>query len=387
MGRTLSRTGHLIVGAALHAGLASRPIQPSSGPRHLLSLYDLLLYLRSLMKFSLRLNNDLPVEQYVELARVAEAAGFDQFWVSHDLFLRASPVILTAVALATERIEIGTCILNPYTVHPAEIAMVAATLDEVSGGRFNLGLGAGAGEFLKWVGIPQDAPLRTTERAIAAIRAVLAGVPAPDWAAEAYLRFDPGTSHRIPIYLAALSPKMLHLAGAVADGVLPLLFPPEHYATVEPLIRAGADAAGRSMDEIDLAACVWCSVSPDPQAAEDVLKDKIAYYGHALSPLIWDRLGLTADDFRPIEQALMTERDTARARALVTDQMLRIGIVGTPDDLVERLNALVAAGVRHLSFGPPLGPDPAAAVAAIGRDVIPRFAIDDQSTAVTGPNL
>jgi 5,10-methylenetetrahydromethanopterin reductase len=325
-------------------------------------------------RFSLRLNNDLPVGSYVEMAQVAEQAGFDQFWVSHDLFLRSSPVILTAVALATSRIEIGTCILNPYTVHPAEIAMIAATLDEVSGGRFNLGLGAGASEFMKWLGNPRERPLTVTRDALLSIRAVLAGEPAPGWESEAYLRFgDRSRARRIPIYLAALSPRMLRLAGELADGVLPLLFPPEHYATVEPLIRAGADQAGRSMDEIDLAACVWCSMSDDRQAAEDVLKDKIAYYGHALSPLIWDRLGVSVDDFRPIEHALMTERDGPKARSLVNARMLRIGIVGSSHDLIERLEGLVALGVRHLSFGPPLGPDPVAAVAAIGRDVIPHF--------------
>ncbi len=76
-----------------------------------------------------------------------------QFWVSNDLFLRSCPVILAAVATATRTIEIGTCILNPYTLNPAEIAMMAATLDEVSGGRFNLGLSSGSGDFLAWVGI------------------------------------------------------------------------------------------------------------------------------------------------------------------------------------------------------------------------------------------
>ena len=320
------------------------------------------------MKFSLRLNNDLPIKDYVALAQTAETAGFDQFWVSHDLFLRSSPAILTAVALATERIEIGTCILNPYTLHPAEIAMIAATLEEGSGGRFNLGLGAGAAEFMKWVRLPYERPLATTRRAIRQLRAVLDGEQPPDWEPEAYLRFDPGAGgRRIPIYLAALSPNMLRLAGELADGVLPLLFPPEHYATVEPLIREGAEGAGRSMNEIDLAACVWCSISDDRQAAEDVLRDKIAYYGHALSPLIFDRLGLTADDFRATERALMTERDPLKARALVTDRMLRIGIVGTPADLIARLESLVAVGVRHLSFGPPLGPNPLAAIQAIGE--------------------
>lgn len=325
------------------------------------------------MKFSLRLNNDLPVREYVALARAAEAAGFDQFWVSHDLFLRSSAVILTAVAGATERIEIGSCILNPYTTHPAEIAMFAATLDEWSGGRFNLGLAAGAAEFLKWVGLPQAAPVATVRRAVAAINATLRGERGgdPGWTGDAYLRFP--ARRRVPIYLGALSPRMLRLTGAAADGALPLLFPPEHYDTVLPLIGAGAAVAGRSPDELDIAACVWCSVAADRAAAEAPLKDKIAYYGHALSPLIWDRLGVTRADFAPLERAIVTERDPAKARGLVTDAMLAIGIAGTPRDLIARLEGLRARGVRHLSLGPPLGPDPLAAVETLGREVIPHF--------------
>lgn len=322
------------------------------------------------MRFSLRLNNDLPVTDYIELARTAESVGFDQFWVSHDLFVRSAPIILSAVAQATERIQIGTCIVNPYTMHPAEIAMMSATLDELSGGRFNLGLGAGAAEFLKWVGIPQKRPLSDTRRSIEQISAVLSGRPAPDWEPEAYLRFP---ARRVPIYVAAMSPNMLRLAGEIADGVLPLLFPPEHYETVQPLIAEGAEYGGRSLAEVDIAACVWCSVSSDRVAAENALKDKIAYYGHALSPLIRQRLGVTQEDFRPIERALMTERDPAKARSLVDERMLRIGIVGTPEDLILRLEQLVRLGVRHLSFGPPLGPNPIAAVEGIGRVVIPHF--------------
>ena len=322
------------------------------------------------MRFSIRLNNDLPVADYIRLARIAEEVGFDQFWVSHDLFVRSAPVILAAVAQATERIELGTCIVNPYTLHPSEIAMLAATLDELSGGRFNLGIGAGAAEFLKWVDIPQERPLRDTRRAIEQINAALSGEQAPGWQPEAYMRFS---TRRVPLYLAAMSPNMLRLAGELADGVLPLLFPPEHYETVQPLIAEGAARASRSLAEIDIAACVWCSISDDREAAETVLKDKIAYYGHALSPLIWQRLGVTQDDFRQIEQALMVERNPEKARALVDDRMLRIGVVGTPHDLIARLEGLVSVGVRHLSFGPPLGPDPAEAIAAIGRAVIPYF--------------
>lgn len=329
------------------------------------------------MKFSLRFNNDLPVADYVRLAQAAEAAGIDQFWVSDDLFLRSAPVILTAVALATTRIEIGTCIVNPYTLHPAEMAMMAATLDEVSGGRFNLGLSSGAAEFLKWVGIEQARPLTAVTETITALRRLFAGEKAASdgaflqWTEEAYLRFTP--LRQVPIYIGALSPKMLTATGALADGGLPLLLPPEHYETVLPYVQDGLRGAGRSAESLDLAACIWVSLSDDRAAAEHVLRHKIAYYGHAMSPLIWDRLGLTQEDFRPIEQAIMVEHDAERAAAMVTPEMLRIGVVGTGRDLIARLEPLVAQGARHLSFGPPLGPDPLEAIAILGREVIPHF--------------
>ena len=80
------------------------------------------------MRFSIRLNNDLALSDYVRLAQTAESAGFDQFWVSHDLLLRSATVILPLVATETERIEIGSCIYNPYTINPSELAMLAATM-------------------------------------------------------------------------------------------------------------------------------------------------------------------------------------------------------------------------------------------------------------------
>jgi 5,10-methylenetetrahydromethanopterin reductase len=330
------------------------------------------------VQFSIRLNNDLPVERYVTLARMAEEAGFDQFWVSDDLFLRSAWIILSAVIQATDHIEVGTCIVNPYTMHPAEMAMAAATLDELSGGRFNLGLSAGAADFLRWIGIEQERPLAAVKETTQVIRRLLSGERVDfdgqflgHWTPEAYMRFD---THPLPIYIGAMGPNMLRAIGQIADGGLPLLLPPEHYETVIKYIREGAAAEGRSMEEVDVAACVWCSISSDRQAAEKVLKDKIAYYGHALGPLILERLGLTRHDFTPIEAAIMRERDPAKARSLVTSQMLRIGIVGTAKDIIDRAQKLVEMGVRHLSFGPPLGPDLEQAIKVLGRDVVPYLA-------------
>jgi 5,10-methylenetetrahydromethanopterin reductase len=329
------------------------------------------------MKFSVRFNNDLPAREYPRLARAAEAAGFDQFWVSDDLFLRGAWPILTACALATERIQLGTCIVNPYTMHPAEIAMQAAALDELSGGRFLLGLGAGAADFLGWVGLPQERPLTRTAETLDVLRRLLAGERVEfdgqelrGWGAEAYMRFP---TRPIPLYLGATSPKMQRLIGAAADGGLPLLFPPELYATAIENIRAGAVTAGRDLGEVDVAACIWVSVADDRAAAEDALREKVAFYGHALSDLILDRLGVARAEFEPIAHAVQAENDLAKAKALVTDRMLRIGVAGAGRDLIPRLEALAAQGARHLSFGPPLGPDPLAALEVLGREVIPHF--------------
>lgn len=329
------------------------------------------------MKFSLRLNNDLPVADYITMAKLAESAGFDQIWVSDDLFLRSAMVILTAVAGATSRIELGTCILNPYTLHPAEMAMFAATLDEYSGGRFNLGLSAGAEDFLGWVGITPDAPRTAVIETVEAVKRLLSGERVPlegkflRWTDEAYLRFTPRRS--VPIYIGALSQRMLTEIGRIADGGLPLLFPPEHYSHVLPFIEHGAAQAGRDINAIDIAACVWCSLSDDRAAAEDALKAKIAYYGHALSDTIYAALGVPREAFAPIAHVAQVENDLERAKRMVTPEMLGIGIAGDTRVLIERLEGLAALGVRHLSFGPPLGPDPAAAVALIGREVIPHF--------------
>ena len=126
-------------------------------------------------------------------------------------------------------------------------------------------------------------------------------------------------------------------------------------------IQEGLDQAERSLNHVDVAACIWCSVSEDRHAAEAVLRDKIAYYGHALSPLILQQLGVDRAEFDAIEAAQ------------VTPAMLRIGVVGTARDLIPRLEGLVAMGARHLSFGPPLGPDPMAAIELLGKEVLPRF--------------
>ena len=220
------------------------------------------------------------------------------------------------------------------------------------------------------MGIEQATPLAAVRETLLAVRRLLQGERVAldgqflHWTGEAYLRF--AAPRVTPIYVGAMSPQMLTLTGELADGALPLLFPPEHYFGVLPLIEAGIARRDPALGELDLAACIWVSLAEDTAAAQRVLAHKIAYYGHALSPLIWQRLGVTREDFAPIEQAMMVARNEELAIRLVDERMMRIGVVGSPRDVIARLEPLVAAGVRHLSFGPPLGPDPLAAIALLG---------------------
>ena len=323
------------------------------------------------MRFSLRLNNDLPVGQYIELAQRAETLGFDQFWVSNDLFLRSGGVILTAVALNTNRIQVGSCVLNPYTMNAAEIAMLTATLDEVSNNRFLLGISAGAAEFLGWIGLRHGKPMTATREATVAIRQLLGSQSAEcegeflSWGNEAYMRFP--IERQIPIYIGAMGSRMLEMAGEVGDGALPLLFPPERYYTARKQVDRGLASREEPKTDFDFATCIWVSASHDRAYARRVLAQKVAYYGSAMNETLLADLGLSRSDFEPVSRALVEQRDEARAIDLVTDDMLRIGVVGEASDIIERLEPLVAAGATHLSFGPPLGPDFGEAVNILGE--------------------
>ncbi len=326
-----------------------------------------------MMRFSLRLNNDLPVSQYIELAQQAESLDFDQFWVSNDLFLRSAGVILTVIALNTDRIRVGSCILNPYTMNTAEIAMLAATLDEVSDGRFLLGLSAGAAEFLGWVGIRHCKPLTAMRESVEAVRKLLGNESAEcegdflSWGEEAYMRFP--VEREIPIYVGGMGPRMLELAGEIGDGALPLLFPPERYFTAHRQIEKGHASRANPDAEFDFATCIWVSASRDRTAARRVLAQKVAYYGSAMNEAVLADLGLAKSDFEPISHALLEDKNESRAIELVTDDMLRIGIMGDAGQIIERLEPLVAAGATHLSFGPPLGPDFGEALRILGNVV------------------
>jgi 5,10-methylenetetrahydromethanopterin reductase len=284
-------------------------------------------------------------------------------------------VLIAAAAAVTRRVRLGIGIMNPFSAHPAELAMHAATLQELSGGRFLLGIGAGAEKFLAWAGLARPRPLSAAREAVVACRALLErdrlasdrALAVAGWQREAHLRWDgPPT----PIYLGAMGPKMLALGGQIADGVLGLSFPPERAAHSAGIVRAAAATAGRDPSSVDVPACFWCSIDDDPERAAAPLAEKLAYYGPSISAAQLADAGLSPASFAPAAAAL--ERgETARARGLITPQMLGLGVFGNAAIIAERCQALMTAGATHLSFGPPLGPEPVNSVVRLGREVLP----------------
>jgi 5,10-methylenetetrahydromethanopterin reductase len=309
---------------------------------------------------------------------MAEKQGLECVWYCQDLFQRDVWVFLTAAAANTEEIDLGTGIVTPYTVNPAELAMHAATLDEFSGGRVRLGVSVGAVEFLKWVGINVRRPLTAMRESFDILRRLFRGERVESdgkvfkgWTEDAYLRFQP-FREEIPLYLGAQSTRMLELIGEIADGGLPLLFPPEYIEEVLEYIKRGAAKTRRGIEDIDVVGCLWFSVSKDPEAAKDALRDLVTFYGPHLAPEMIGKIGLSPEDFDLIRESL-EERDFVRARALMTDEMADLAIHGTPDDCVERIEDLIERGLTHVRFGPPLGPDPVETIRLIGEEIIPHF--------------
>lgn len=326
------------------------------------------------MTWSLRLNNDLPADALTEITLLAEELGCDQLWVSNDLYLRSAPVLISTLAARTSRIKLGIAIMNPYSMHVAEIAMMAATLAEVSAGRFLLGVGAGSAEFLSWAGLARPRPLTNTAYAVAALRRLLghsdvADADLPPWfGAHSLLRFE--QYGPVPVYVGGMAPKMLGMAGRLADGALPLLYPPEHYAVARAQVHAGLAEAGRNPESFDLPACIWVSLSDNGSAARGALAEKLAYYGPSISPFLLAEVGLRPADFLPAA-ALAQRGRGAEAAAMIEERMLVLGIAGDESEVVDRCRSLQSLGADHLSFGPPLGPDPLEAVRILGERVMP----------------
>jgi len=327
------------------------------------------------MKFGIRFIDYVgSLREIVELSVLAEQAGFDAVWFPHDTFMKNTWVTTSAVAARTSRVAIGSVGTNPYTTSPAEIATYIATLDELSGGRAVLGLGLHTRDMVGWLGVDARDCIRRTELAVHAIRRLLRGETVddvPGWGEQCYLRFEPHRA-RVPIYVCAFGLEYLAMSGAVGDGSLPMITPPESASYMVPAITRGAREAGRDPGELDIAGCAWLSLSETRSGATQVLRQMVSYFGPYMEEPALQTVGLSQADFAK-QKELIGEGKYEDAAASVNEKMFRLAIAGTPNEVIAQIERLAELGITQVSLGGPIGPDPAEAIRLMGEKVIPYF--------------
>jgi len=239
------------------------------------------------------------LEQAIERVKLADSLGYEAVYMTH-VAGRESLTVLTAYALASERIRIGTGVVPIYTRTPATMAQTAATIDELSGGRFTLGLGVSHRPVVEaWHGQRIDRPAAEMREYTNIVRAILRGEDPPDgekWQTSfRLLRLDPRP--QLPIYIAALSPAMLRLAGEIADGVVLWLCGPRYIRDVViPEVTTGRERAGLSLDGFDVVAAVPAALTDDRSGAYEAMRaDLIPYFGLPFYRAMIDRSGFGVD--------------------------------------------------------------------------------------------
>ena len=302
-----------------------------------------------MLPIGLELPGEPSVPGMMTLARQAEAAGFESIWLTETRLTRDAVTTSAAVATVTQRARIATAVVNPFTRGAVLTAVTAATLDEVCGGRFVLGIGPGSPTVLERQGFRFDSPLLRLRETVEVVRRLLRGEEVSFTGqtlqvTRARLDFTP-LRPDIPIYLGVTGPKALALAGALADGVILNGFvSPEYTRRAVEIVRSSAHAAGRNPDDVSVTASIIVSVDPDHDVALDAVRPLVALY-LAEFPNIARESGVADDVLSQI--AAVHQREGAHAAAaFVSDAIVtQLTCAGTLADVQDALVRRRDAGV------------------------------------------
>ena len=326
------------------------------------------------MDFGFTLKPDHTIERTVALTRQAEAAGFTHGWLfdSHVLWKEVYP-LLTLMALNTTTMRLGTCVTNPATREPTVTAAALATLDEISGGRMDLGIGRGDSA-RRVLGKPPTT-MRTLEEAIVVIRDLVAGKTVTYEGAD--LRMPWVGRWQLPVWVAGYGPMALAMSGRVADGVILQLADVDLIRWMLGMLREAAVAAGRDPSSIKVQAAAPAHVAPVDEARERVrwfpalvsnhVVDLVNKYPpdelpSSLTGYIRDRTGYDYQHH--------AEVGSSNSRFVGDEVVDRFCIVGPADEHVRRLIELRDAGVDQFNVYLMNG-DEEVQLEAYGTQVIP----------------
>jgi len=325
---------------------------------------------------------------HLALAREADRLGYAVVWAA-EAYGSDSPTMLAWIAGQTERIDVGAAVMQIPARSPAMTAMTAATIDALSGGRFRLGLGVSGPQVSEgWHGVRFGKPLARTREYVDIVKLAIARkpvaydgehyrLPLPGGPGKALrLGFHPPRDH-IPIYLAAVGPKNLELAGEIADGWLAIFFAPdaagEYLQHIErgrsrsgavplpaPGPSAGAEnpSSGSGLTGFDIAPSVPVVVGDDLAAAADVIRPYAALYVGGMGSReqnFYNRLAVRmgyADAARTVQDLYLDRKIREAAAAVPQEFIERTSMIGAKRQITERIRQYAAAGVGTLSVSP-----------------------------------
>jgi F420-dependent oxidoreductase-like protein len=311
----------------------------------------------------------LTAEQQLETVQEAERIGYDSVW-SAEAYGSDAASVLAWLAAGTERIHLGSAIFQIPGRSPAMTAMTAATIDQLSGGRFRLGLGPSGPQVSEgWHGVRFGRQLQRTREYVEVVRKMLAReridyqgetieLPLPDGPGKALKLTISPAQERIPIYLAAIGPKNVALTGEIADGWLPIFLAPEHLDELMAPLHEGAERAGRSLDDFDIAPTVNVLISDDVDAARDAMRPVLALYVGGMGSReknfynrLVQRYGFE-EAANEVQDLYLDGRKEEAAAALPADLIDTVTLCGPKEHVRDRLAVYAQAGVGTLQVSP-----------------------------------
>ncbi|HQE18700.1 MAG TPA: LLM class flavin-dependent oxidoreductase, partial [Aggregatilineales bacterium] len=318
-------------------------------------------------RVALYLQDAHPIRDGIEYVKYAEEKGFEAVWQAESRLVRDAIVPMAAFAACTERIKVGSGVINNWTRNAALIAATFLTLDDLAPDRVICGIGAWWDPLASNVGIQRTKPLQAMREVVEVVRRLLNAETVTfegEFVQVRGIKLDVvhgNTGPRnVPIYIGATGPKMLELSGEIADGVvLNYLVKPEYNLEAMDRIEAGAKRAGRSIDEIDRPQLVVCSMDPDRRRGLDGAKKMVTQY-LAQQPHFAKALGADASLVNEIKSRLgwpATEEEIESAMELVPDEMVQmVAAAGSPEECRAKVQEYIDNGCTCPILYP-LGPD------------------------------
>ena len=330
------------------------------------------------MHFGITLKPDMTPARAVALAQQAEQAGFTYGWLfdSHVLWLEPYP-LLTMIALNTQRMRLGTCVTNPASRDPSVTASVLATLNIISGGRMDLGIGRG--DSARRVLGKKPTTLARLEESVKIIKDLAEGRPT-DYDGE-QIRMD-WASGKLPVWIAGYGPKALQLAGRVADGVILQFADPHLIKWCLQFVHEGAKAAGRDPSSIQVMAATAVWVSDDLATAREHVRWFPALVSNHVMDLVnrYDPAELPPEltgyvrDRAGYDYQHHAEVGSSNAQFVADDVVDRFCIIGTVEQHRAKLQELADAGVTQFNIYLMSG-DEEATLDVYGREIVPSLAV------------